>query len=612
MNKKSVIFIFLLFLSISSPAFAQSDSIVIWSEDFTGFDDNAVPQKGKNAEYINEYSSYGSANVIYVSNPISVSPELRIPRTFDNSQRQKNNYFIVKIPLYGAYGKFTLSFKCNKASNITVERLSGKRYYPLDKVYENSTGAEYSVNVSKDANSLQLRFTNTSTGSINVDDFLLLAPSDSRSDKPFPELNFQENTLTTYLGEDFSAPILDNPQSLPVTYWSSDKTIATVDGNGNVKLKSLGNATISAIFTGNDNYCYKEVSYQLHVDRRVPDDEVYYEGFNKILAKGSNDDFSYSGLVNDFDNPCSKGINIYGSYKSIFLNQGVGNVSSFTVGPINSFKGGDVVVSFKVGKYGKGDIQGTLTASNGKSKTDSLFTVKSKKWTTYSIPFCDLQPSATFTFKGNEIYIDSISVRAIPKSISVSIGNAGYSTLYYGNYALEVPKDVDAYTMKVDGDNIVSSHRYTAGDIIPKATGVIVMADKGAYTLNVSYQEGVVDADNELRGTDYKQLTTDGNVYYMLAPYNGEVGFYWAAQDGAAFLNGAHKAYLALSSEESQKAKSGYTFHIGDVSTNINAEAVSANPDGADYDCYNIIGQKVNGSSYKGIAIKKGKKIILR
>ena len=59
---------------------------------------------------------------------------------------------------------------------------------------------------------------------------------------------------------------------------------------------------------------------------------------------------------------------------------------------------------------------------------------------------------------------------------------------------------------------------------------------------------------NKLRGTDAEELTTgptaDTYLFYGLSlAQNGlpeTVGFYWMAPYGAAFTNGAHKAYLAL------------------------------------------------------------------
>lgn len=62
---------------------------------------------------------------------------------------------------------------------------------------------------------------------------------------------------------------LINPNSLPVTYTSSNSYVARVDENGNVTLNSWGTTTITATFAGNDKYTQGAVSYELNVNNVV-------------------------------------------------------------------------------------------------------------------------------------------------------------------------------------------------------------------------------------------------------------------------------------------------------------------------------------------------------
>ena len=87
---------------------------------------------------------------------------------------------------------------------------------------------------------------------------------------------------------------------------------------------------------------------------------------------------------------------------------------------------------------------------------------------------------------------------------------------------------------------------YTAGDIIPAGTALLVEGTEGVYDPVVAVSDEAAP-DNLLKGSDVAETTTGGDKYYKLAndPVDG-LGFYWAEDGGAAFTNGAHKAYLAL------------------------------------------------------------------
>lgn len=67
------------------------------------------------------------------------------------------------------------------------------------------------------------------------------------------------------LGEESNLPVLDNPYSLNVTY-SSDSADVTIDQNGNVNFINVtNNVTITATYTGSDDYKPATTSYRLDV-----------------------------------------------------------------------------------------------------------------------------------------------------------------------------------------------------------------------------------------------------------------------------------------------------------------------------------------------------------
>lgn len=191
--------------------------------------------------------------------------------------------------------------------------------------------------------------------------------------------------------------------------------------------------------------------------------------------------------------------------------------------------------------------------------------------------------------------------------VKVNIGATGYATLYYSDRALVVPENVYAYTYKVTNGKLDESYLYTAGETIPAATGVVLKAAAGEYTFAASQEAGEVDTDNLLKGSDEATLTTGGAVYYKLslnkAGDANSVGFYYGAADGAAFTNGAHKAYLAL------PAASGVRAYLFNGNTTTGIQNVTSN--NAATQVYDLQGRRVQ-SAQKGLYIINGKKVLVK
>ena len=191
--------------------------------------------------------------------------------------------------------------------------------------------------------------------------------------------------------------------------------------------------------------------------------------------------------------------------------------------------------------------------------------------------------------------------------IKMNIGATGYATLYYSDRALVVPENVAAYTYKVTNGKLDESYLYNAGETIPAATGVVLKAAPGEYTFAASQEAGEVDTDNLLKGSDEATLTTGGAVYYKLslnkAGDANSVGFYYGAADGAAFTNGAHKAYLAL------PTASGVRAFLFNGNTTTGLQNVTSN--NAATQVYDLQGRCVQ-SAQKGLYIINGKKVLVK
>ena len=79
-------------------------------------------------------------------------------------------------------------------------------------------------------------------------------------------LSYEETEFTIDFGDDFTAPTLTNPYNLTVSYASDNTDVATVADNGDVTIKGVGTATITASFAGNDDYKAGSASYTLTVN----------------------------------------------------------------------------------------------------------------------------------------------------------------------------------------------------------------------------------------------------------------------------------------------------------------------------------------------------------
>ena len=200
-----------------------------------------------------------------------------------------------------------------------------------------------------------------------------------------------------------------------------------------------------------------------------------------------------------------------------------------------------------------------------------------------------------------------------PETIEVTISAAGYSTLYYGTKNLIVPEGVDAFAVTVaSSPQLTRAWTYREGEVIPAGTGVVLKAPQGTYEFTVTDETALLPASNMLRGSDEAKETTGGTYYYALTlDKNGQnPGFYWMKDNGAAFTNGAHKAYMALTRKFSDivGAKSFLALPGDDDTNGIGQIEMGLT---SNDEIYNLAGQRVN-KAQKGVYIVNGKKVVIR
>lgn len=228
--------------------------------------------------------------------------------------------------------------------------------------------------------------------------------------------------------------------------------------------------------------------------------------------------------------------------------------------------------------------------------------------------------SLTITLKNSST--DS-NARVDDLELSTYVGNfniteAGYGT-YYSSKAYIMPKGVKGYTITgSEGTSLVMNEAYAAGDVVPAKTALVVEGAANKYYTLVAESTELTPADNKLHGSDEAETTyVDGtDVKYYKLSYNNEgnnLGFYWGSENGAAFTNGAHKAYLALDSEKLLSQSRG--FSLADlahgVTTGINTTVKSATQSNFIYDLNGRRINSLNGAA-KGVYIMNGQKVLVK
>lgn len=204
------------------------------------------------------------------------------------------------------------------------------------------------------------------------------------------------------------------------------------------------------------------------------------------------------------------------------------------------------------------------------------------------------------------------------KDDAVNITDAQYGTAYYAD-AFFMPMGATGYIAESNGNGgITLKETYAEGDLVPAKTALVLNAPKGNYDICLAESDAIAPTNNLLHGTTTEKLTeVEGGTYkYYKLSYNNEgndLGFYWGSENGAAFINGAHKAYLALDSETLLSQSRG--FSLADlahgVTTGINTTVKSATQSNFIYDLNGRRINSLNGAA-KGVYIMNGQKVLVK
>ena len=259
-------------------------------------------------------------------------------------------------------------------------------------------------------------------------------------------------------------------------------------------------------------------------------------------------------------------------------------------------------------------------------------------WTLYetTIP-ADAQYLVICKHKGgNMLYLDDFNITPVA---DITFCKEGYATSYYGSFETVLPAGMKAFIMtgeENNGDYDLRYRKIADGDKsenrVPKKTAVLLQIDESDAVRNIEVQLETPKStcnysvasgnpygwENMLHGSDNAKKTNGGGEharYYKLS-YNSDdfgLAWYWGADNGEAFKNGAHKAWLVIPFIE-YFVRNRIGLPDGNETTPTSLEEIENNDDiVTTADWYSLDGRKLNGKpSAKGVYVVNGKKVVIK
>lgn len=401
-----------------------------------------------------------------------------------------------------------------------------------------------------------------------------------------PTFTFGKESYTFDLGATV-APFtnqLTAPEDVTVVY-SSNSEIATVNettGEVNVNTATVGKATITATFAGNETYAPATVSYTIEVKKPMLPPTFDFTQSENDYGSGATPGEKYietsTWVAGNVTMTTSKGT---GSGVRWWLNND--NTTELRV-----YTGSNFTISVGEG-YFINSIEFVGVRSGLKASTG---TMNNGTWSGKSL-------SVTFTASNDRKDIKTITVKyaKLETLMTAASGFATYAAGYDVNYSA---LGLTTYTIALDeANNKVSYNRFEG--VVP-AGKVVLVQGTASTPYELTPAEGAADAtfSTDLKASD-GTVTAADNKIYAFGTLNGKSGFK-LVNNGIKIP--AKKGYLELTGTTAAKPTFFAFDGIGTGISHIEADAALENAA-----MYNLAGQRVD-KSYKGVVIVNGKKML--
>lgn len=308
-----------------------------------------------------------------------------------------------------------------------------------------------------------------------------------------------------------------------------------------------------------------------------------------------------------------------GTSPELLISKGKG---SLTI-DVTSLKGysGTLYFSFLTNKSflnDEGKSNFTVTSTTTDVKIGEPINKGDKKYTcTITVPEGTEGLNLKLTNIGSSnMRVDNLELYTV-KTGSFTITSARYGT-YYTEDAFVMPEGVTGYTITdKNGESLTLNADYPANEVVPAKTALLLKATekpatKKEFTYTIVNSDKVAPEGNLLHGSvEATETQVEGaTAYYKLAQDKEEgIGFYWANENGGAFINGANKAYLAVTTGSLSQIR-GFSFES--MTTGINNVVANTN-NSKNAVIYDLNGRRINTlNAAKGVYIVNGKKVIVK
>lgn len=236
---------------------------IIWQEDWSGVTEFNADPSNFNANYtftgsvLNADGTVKSGTKFYNEKLAGgEAPELLIAKN--------GGSFAAKVAMNGKSGEMMLSFKCNR-KDLTVTAEGAE----LGAVTATGNDYVYPVTVAAGTEYVTITFTQNASSNARLDNIKLYQGT---AKKP-AGLSWGKASTVLTIGQSFTL-VLSNENQLPVTYTSSDESVATISAEGVITLVAAGKTVLTAAFAGNDEYEAQTVSIEVTVKEEEEQPEV--------------------------------------------------------------------------------------------------------------------------------------------------------------------------------------------------------------------------------------------------------------------------------------------------------------------------------------------------